>query len=638
MDIRYGEVPSGTDAVQYQTNAGNDWEDKWTLQAGEQHLETWGLRVFRYVQITGAPTGLTAADFPAEAYIYPAFNNSSANFQSSDSNLNQVWQLSRNTIEDLNGDLYVDSWERERGQYEADSYIQLLSNLYLDGDPTLGTYSLQYLMKNRTWPTEWPMYVILALHELYETTGDTAALNADYTALQSKLPDKWFDPTTGLIHKTTGDTGSSSCTDCDIVDWPASERDGYVFSSYNTVINAISYRAYADMADIATALGKTTDAATYAAKANAIKQAVNADMWDPATGAYRDGLGNDGTPINHFAIQASVFATAFGLASPSQASAASAYIGSRGMACSVYCGAFLLQALYDGNDGGDGQSLLASTGTDSWMHMVSLGAGATMEAWDPSLKSNLTYSHAWGTGPAFDIPGWMFGVQPTSPGYRTFQIKPQPGGVSWASITVPTVNGDIGAAFDADDGATDVGAYVPPNTTATVYVPDSDGSAAAVYMDGEPVAATYANGFMEVDDVAPGCHVFTTQATATAFRDPKLTSFCPGGYRAGQQITFTSTPPAQAQVGGSYAVTASGGLSGQPVIFSVAPGHGRQACSLHRATVTFVGPGSCVIVANQTGDRSFYPAAPVQQQFAVVGRSPRRPAKHESLRGPHSPH
>src|SRR5262249_51810605 len=163
--------------------------------------------------------------------------------------------------------IYVDSWERERGEYEADDFLQLMSNLYTGGDSTLGTYSMQYLMANRTWPTEWPMYVIQAALDTYLQTGHITPLAQNYTALQSKLPDKWYDPATGLIHKTTGSDGSNSRTDDDIVDWPASDRDGYVFTSYNTVINAISYRSYADMAVIANALGHPGDAATYTAKA-----------------------------------------------------------------------------------------------------------------------------------------------------------------------------------------------------------------------------------------------------------------------------------------------------------------------------------------------------------------------------------
>jgi alpha-L-rhamnosidase len=530
VDIRYGQVTSSTDTVKYATSAGNDYEDRWTLRAGPNPLQTWGPRVFRYVNVLNAPTGLGRSDFRADAYIYP-FDTGLNQFDSASTNLDQVWQLSKNTIQSLNLNGFVDSYERERGFYEADDYIQQMSNLYTGGDPTLGTYSTLYLVANRTWPTEWPFYVILSLHDTYLASGDISTLAQAYTALQGKLPDKWYDPATGLIHKTTG-TSCSSSTDCDIVDWPAGDRDGYQFSGYNTVVNAISYRAYADMADIATALGRTADAATYTAKATSIRNALNTIMWDPAKGAYSDGSTDGSTRIAHWAVQASAFAVAMGVATPDRAAAAATYLDTRGMACSVYCADFMLQAAYTGDNAAVGDGFLTSTSAHSWMAMIDQGAGATMEAWNPTDKPNLTYSHPWSSSPASDIPQYLFGINPTSPGYDTFTVKPQSDpSVPWAHITVPTPKGSVGAAYDLVAGHTDVGTYVPPNSTATVYVRGGDPNARSVYVDGVRTPAVYDNGYLRVDHVTPGCHVLTTNATGRAYRDSHLTAVCPGTYR-----------------------------------------------------------------------------------------------------------
>ena len=85
-----------------------------------------------------------------------------------------------------------------------------------------------------------------------------------------------------------------------------------------------------------------------------------------------------------------------------------------------------------------------------------------------------------------------------------------------------------------------------------------------------------------------------------------------------QTITFTSTPPDPALVGGTYTVTASGGASGNPVTFSVDPSaHGN--CAISGATVTFVAVGTCVIDANQAGSTGYQAATQVQQSFAVLG-------------------
>ncbi|PJJ57185.1 alpha-L-rhamnosidase [Mumia flava] len=523
LDLRFGEELSSPQTVRYAMRTGNTYQDLWTLRDGEQHLETWGMRVFRYVEVIGAPTGLGADDFPALAQLYP-YDPDGAVFDSSDDALNQVWELSRHTVEATNHNLYVDSWTRERKAYEADSYLQMMANFFTSSDPTLGNYSLDYLLTRRTWPTEWPMYTILAFHDSYLQTGDTAGLERNYDQLVDKLPDQWIEQSTGLIRKNSGSNGGNSCTDCDIVDWPTSERDGYVFRPYNTVINAIGYRSYRDMADIATALGKDADAASFTATADRLREAANERLFDTEKGAYRDGLNADGTPVDHFAVQASVFAAAFGLPDADQASASADYVQSRGMACSVYCAAFVIESLYAGDRGDGAHDLLTDTGLRSWMNMIAKGAGATAEAWDTSLKSNMTWSHPWAASPAYTVPQGMFGIEPTTPGYATYDVRPQPGGVDWAHVTLPTLKGRIGAAYDVVDGRTDVGVSVPGNTTARVFVPTSEEGDATVYVDGVARPGTYERGFLRVDEVGAGCHVLSTSPNASV--GDRLTSVC----------------------------------------------------------------------------------------------------------------
>jgi len=547
LDVRFGEALSAPQTVRYAMNTGNNYQDKWTLRAGPQHLETWGMRVFRYAEVLGAPTGLTRDDFPALAQVYP-YDPQGAQFDSSDDALNKVWELSRHTVDATNHNLYVDSWTRERDAYEADSYLQMMANFFVSDDPTLGNYSLEYLLTGRTWPTEWPMYTILAFHDSYLQTGDVAALARNYDALKAKLPTQWIEASTGLVRKNTGSNGSSSCTDCDIVDWPTSERDGYVFRPYNTVINAIGHQSFRDMADIATALGKDADAAQFTATADRLRAAANEKLFDSSVGAYRDGLNADGTPVNHYAIQASVFATAFGLADPARAAQTAEYIRTRGMACSVYCAAFVLESLYNGDRADVAHAFLTSTGLRSWMNMINLGAGATMEAWDPSLKSNLTYSHPWAASPAYNIPQGMFGIRPTTPGYATFDVRPQPEAVERAGVRLPTLKGSIGAAHHTVGDRTDVGVSIPGNTVARVFVPGaSEDAERVVYVDGVATPATYERGYLRVDDVPAGCHVLSLEPGAGPGEDAHLTGICPDGYVAPDltaPVVTVSTDPA----------------------------------------------------------------------------------------------
>lgn len=88
---------------------------------------------------------------------------------------------------------------------------------------------------------------------------------------------------------------------------------------------------------------------------------------------------------------------------------------------------------------------------------------------------------------------------------------------------------------------------------------------------------------------------------------------------AAQAVTITSTPPSGAKVGDTYALTATGGGSGNPVVLATSsPG----VCSVAptgagTAAVTFTGEGSCVLTANQAGNDDYLAAAQVTQTVAV---------------------
>ena len=86
-----------------------------------------------------------------------------------------------------------------------------------------------------------------------------------------------------------------------------------------------------------------------------------------------------------------------------------------------------------------------------------------------------------------------------------------------------------------------------------------------------------------------------------------------------QAISFTSTAPTNAVAGGAtYTPTATGGASGNPVIFSIDPGSTAGTCTIRGGVVSFTAPGSCIIDANQAGDTDYLAAAQVTQNVTVA--------------------
>lgn len=515
IEVLYGEeledADSSANTVRWRMRTGNNYRDTYTYKPGAQQLQNWGMRAFRYVEIVGAPHDMTSENIQATALIHP-FDASVAQFSSDDSDLVDVWQLSKNTIEALNGNLYVDTWTRERINYEADSFIQLQSNLYLDEDPSLGWYSMEYLLTRRTWPTEWPMYVVLGMHELWQATGDSSIFDGVYDKLLTKLPQQYLEEETGLIRKQSGSDGGNSKTDDDIVDWPAGERDGYQFREYNTVVNALAYEAYRNMAEIAEEVGRMDDAEEFRNIAQRMKESINEHLYDPDKGAYRDGMDGDHVTTDHWALHASVWPQAFGITPEEERERVGEYLADKGMQCSVYCAPFLLKALYDGEQGDSAYQLLTSTDTRSWLNMIAQGAGATMEAWDTSLKSNTSFSHPWASSPAFMIPRGMFGIRPLEPGYEAFSVKPQPGGLNHGEITVPTPRGLVYSAFNRVGEETDLMVQVPHSATAVVQVPSQGATDNEVYVNGESVQGVPSGEYLEVE-LPQGCYFLSVDGS-----------------------------------------------------------------------------------------------------------------------------
>jgi len=67
--------------------------------------------------------------------------------------------------------------------------------------------------------------------------------------------------------------------------------------------------------------------------------------------------------------------------------------------------------------------------------------------------------------------GYVLGVQPVAPGYRTFTVAPHPGSLLWAAGAVPTPYGRILVRWQADGRRLALTVTVPPRATAFISLP-----------------------------------------------------------------------------------------------------------------------------------------------------------------------
>jgi hypothetical protein len=104
-----------------------------------------------------------------------------------------------------------------------------------------------------------------------------------------------------------------------------------------------------------------------------------------------------------------------------------------------------------------------------------VGSTITLEAWDPSLKPNLDWNHAWGAAPANLIPRFLMGIEPLEPGFKRFRVQPQLAQLTAAEVKTPTPRGPIQLSIRQPDmGPWQAEITVPAGTTAEFHLPTSD--------------------------------------------------------------------------------------------------------------------------------------------------------------------
>ena len=502
ITVAVGEELSADNTVKYNMRTGNNFIEYWTLKTGSQVIQNIGMKTFRYIEISNCPVALTQENVKGIA-MYQDFDDNASSFTSSDNDLNRIYEFCKYSIKATNQDLYVDSQSRERRAYEGDVIINMLSSYSYEADYSLARFSIEYLNDDPTWPAEYKLFSVITSWLDYEYTGNKDSLVKYYDTLKDKL---YFSQLTafGTDYLLKRVTSANNTWDAILVDWPESERDSYSFSSaeYNTVFNAVAYGAYRDMAKIAEVVGNVEDAQAYAEYAEKIKTGMIAQLYDEEKGAFLDGLDSSKNKLNHYAQHATAFALAYGIYEDQEMAEKMAdYISTNGLKTSVYGSFFVLEGLYNAGDGSAAMDIMTGNGTRSWLHVMDdLGATMATEAWDPANKTNMTYSHPWGSAPGSQITRGIFGIMPIEAGFKKFQIKFQPGDLTKASITTPTVKGTVGADFDLTGKNGFMGSVtIPCNTTAEVSVPVTSKDSNYIAVNGKVMKADRVNGYLTLE-------------------------------------------------------------------------------------------------------------------------------------------
>jgi alpha-L-rhamnosidase len=256
-----------------------------------------------------------------------------------------------------------------------------------------------------------------------------------------------------------------------------------------TAFNDLYYQSLRDVAYIEAHLGNTAKAAAYDQTADHVRDAINANLVNPATGTYYLSESDHTT----FAQDANALSVLFGVTPagrvPGIVRALKALWGSHGSApfsgpssgttysnlISPYITAYEVEADYLAGDTADAEQLMHLT----WDQMIDRDnpffTGTMWENIGPdgtATEARTSLAHGWASGPTPIMTGYVLGVQPADPGYQTFTVAPRFGSLRWAEGAVPTPFGRIWVRWAKAGPFFSVTVAVPAGTTALITLPD----------------------------------------------------------------------------------------------------------------------------------------------------------------------
>jgi len=383
------------------------------------------------------------------------------------------------------GDLGVEVpnvfYTTEAADYARESLELLASYQVADGEsgtnvnPTepLGTFP----ESGSTYSAAYSMDEVNNIATYYLYTGDLSFVRAEWPMITREL----------AYNRSMVDSRDLLVTDAgNGMDWD--HYDGAKTGEV-TAYNDIYYEALKSASSMAYALGLTNQSVSYFLDAMKLRVSINRYLFEPARDLY--SLSNRHPAA--VAQDANALAVLFGIA-PNNKDAAILRATSKALpstpygslpftsdtryraAVSPFVTSEEVQALFTSGGTAEATSLIGSL----WGYMVAPGPDDTRADWElvsahgsPGFGEATSLAHGWSSGATADLSSYVLGVEPTSPGFGHWMVKPRPGSLAWVEGDVPTPQGTISVrwAQDRANGRFSMRVAAPARTSGIIWVP-----------------------------------------------------------------------------------------------------------------------------------------------------------------------
>ncbi|HEX7814585.1 alpha-L-rhamnosidase C-terminal domain-containing protein [Dyella sp.] len=431
-------------------------------------------------------------------------------FESSDDHLNALWKAARWQTQICLQDRFLDSPNHQEPIGDPGDYlIAAAQSDYAFGDPWMAAQNLRQfaalLDKNGeiTFHASYPLFWTQMLLQYYDHTGDLSLVRELAPSVHRLL--------THLASYRGANGLLSEAPNYMFMDWVTLE--GFNLHHPPAVIgqgyfSALYYRGLQDGARIARLVGSTQQAFAYASEASQLRDAFNAELWDPLAGLYRDGKPfQNHQPHSHYfpadravethSDQVNLLAALYGLGNADRSQRlVRSLLGRDRLNVQPYFMHFAFDA-----EAATGQWDHAAWNQLQRWHLHPQ-TGTFREMWTAG-----DWSHSWGGTPLVQLSSRVLGVTPDAPGFTRVRIAPHTLGLAWARGTVPTPHGSVHVDWRTSDAGVTVS--LSSEGAPIVFDPTFLGHfAGALTVDGEQSKLAMPGPI----HLGPGAHIVTIGA------------------------------------------------------------------------------------------------------------------------------
>ena len=401
-------------------------------------------KAFRYVNVEADPS--ITIDSVSMLYEYLPVEEKGS-FRCSDELINKIYDVAKYTFQLNTREFFIDGIKRDRWIWSGDAYQSYLMNYYLYFDsPSVERTLLALRGKDPVTShintiMDYSFYWFLGIYDYYLYTGNKAFITQFYPRMQSMMEYVLGRRNNnGLLEGLPGDWI--------FIDWAAGlSKKGEV--SFEQMLFARSLETMAICSGI---VNDHEGHQRYQKLADEMRQKLFSIYWSPAKHALVHSR-VDGVPTNNVTRYANMFGIFFNYFSNQQKQEVKNHVllnDSIQKITTPYMRFYELEALCAMGE----QDYVLKQMKDYWGGMLNLGATSFWEEYNPSKKGAEHYAmygrefgkslcHAWGASPIYLLGKYYLGVKPTAPGYSTYVVEPNLGGLQWMQGTVPTPSGNI---------------------------------------------------------------------------------------------------------------------------------------------------------------------------------------------------